>query len=47
MKKFLTKLQRLEVPPIVSAKAIGICISAGTPIFVSIPAKPGLNFPDP
>ena len=36
-----------RVPPIVSAKAIGICISTGNPILVRKPAKPGLNFPDP
>jgi len=36
-----------RMPPIVSAKAIGIYISTGNPIFVRKPAKPGLNFPDP
>ncbi|KKN04387.1 hypothetical protein LCGC14_1097970 [marine sediment metagenome] len=36
-----------RIPPIVSAKAIGICISTGNPIFVRKPAKPGSNFPDP
>ena len=36
-----------RMPPIVSAKAIGICNSTGNPIFVRKPAKPGSNFPDP
>ncbi len=36
-----------RIPPMVSAKAIGICNSAGNPILVSHPATPGLNFPDP
>ena len=39
------KIRRM--PPIVSAKAIGICISAGIPKLVKKPATPGLNFPDP
>jgi len=36
-----------RVPPITSAKAIGICNSTGTPILARKPAKPGWNFPDP
>jgi len=34
------------MPPIVSAKAIGICSSTGTPIFARKLATPGSNFPD-
>jgi hypothetical protein len=36
-----------NIPHTVSAKAIGICISAGKPIFDKNPVKPGLNFADP
>ena len=36
-----------KIPPIVSAKAIGICNSTGNPILVSQPATPGSNFLDP
>ncbi len=36
-----------RMPPIVSAKANGICSSTGNPILVRKSAVPGLNFPDP
>ena len=36
-----------RMPPIVSAKAIGICSSTGNPLFARKPAKPGSNFPEP
>lgn len=36
-----------NIPEINSASAIGICISTGMPRLPSIPANPGLNFPDP
>jgi len=36
-----------RMPPIVSAKAIGICNYTGNPILVRKPATPGSNFPDP
>lgn len=37
-----------KIPGIVSAKAIGICISGGNPSGpVRNPTKPGLNFPVP
>ena len=37
-----------NIPGIVSANAIGICISGGSPrVPVRNPTKPGLNFPVP
>lgn len=36
-----------SVPATTSAKAIGICISAGIPRLDKNPTNPGLNFPDP
>lgn len=37
-----------NIPGIISANAIGICISAGSPNFpVRNPTNPGFNFPDP
>ncbi len=46
--EILDKTPRIiRIPPIVSAKAIGICNSGGKPIFDKKPAVPGLNFPDP
>ena len=46
--KILDKTPKIRrMPPIVSAKAIGICNSAGNPRPVKKPATPGLNLPDP
>jgi hypothetical protein len=46
--EILEKTPRIKrIPPIVSAKAIGICNSAGSPIFVKKSTVLGLNFPEP
>jgi len=36
-----------RIPDTSSARAIGICISTGIPMFVKKPVNPGLNFPEP